>query len=336
MTLELYPTLRCNLSCVFCDTTERHRPQVNELPLERQLEIVEEAAALGVQRVFILGGGEPLAAREVTPRLMRRVKELGLEGVLTTNGTIFPDSLLDQVLDDGWDEIHFSVDGPDAATHDALRGVPGAFRRTVRHICRLNVARRQRGLDRPRVALHFVLTRRNQHTLSDMVRLAHALGAERVDFDALVAYRPEQQALQLSPAEQAALPARAAEALALARTLGIHTTLERLCDPDNLRRGERPPPAPSPAEQAQGGLKAAPCLKAWHYLVVAADGRTSPCCVLAGEGESAAQTPLPQLWRDSAFLNAVRAGMLRGAPLPRCRECSGNILAHEALIRSAL
>lgn len=333
MTLELYPTLRCNLDCAFCDTTDRHRPAVDELPLERQLALVDEAAALGVRRVFILGGGEPLLARDITPRVMHRVKEHGLEGVLTTNGTIFPDALLEQVLDDAWDELHFSLDGPDPATHDALRGVPGAFRRTVRHICRLNVAKRQRGLVHPRIALHFVLTRTNHRSLAAMVRLAHALGAFRVDFDALIAYRPEQLALALTPEQAAEVPALAAQALELAHALGVATTLERFLAPEALQRGERPPPPPSPEEQARGGLSAAPCLKAWHYLVVQADGRTSPCCVLAGAGESVAHTPLAELWRGSAFLHTVRGGMLRGEPLPRCRECSGNILAHEAEIR---
>ncbi len=57
VTLELYPTLRCNLDCQFCDTTERHRPPMNEMSLERHMAILEEAAELGVQRVFILGGG---------------------------------------------------------------------------------------------------------------------------------------------------------------------------------------------------------------------------------------------------------------------------------------
>ena len=87
-TLELYPTLRCNLNCAFCDTTDRHRPATNELSVDRQLEILEEAAALGAQRVFLLGGGEPLLSA-ATPKLMERTKELGLEGVLTTNGTRF-------------------------------------------------------------------------------------------------------------------------------------------------------------------------------------------------------------------------------------------------------
>ena len=44
MTLELYPTLACNLNCSFCDTTDRHRPPVDELSAERLLEIVDEAA----------------------------------------------------------------------------------------------------------------------------------------------------------------------------------------------------------------------------------------------------------------------------------------------------
>ena len=162
-TLELYPTLRCNLNCAFCDTTDRHRPVTNELSVSRQLEILEEAAALGVQRVFLLGGGEPLLSA-ATPKLMERTKELGLEGILTTNGTRFSDRLIDQVMTWGWDEIHFSVDGPTPEIHDALRGKAGAFRRTITTICKINVQKRFRGLTAPSLALHFVLTNKNFHT----------------------------------------------------------------------------------------------------------------------------------------------------------------------------
>lgn len=331
MTLELYPTLRCNLDCTFCDTTDRHQAPVAEMPLSRHLALVEEAAALGVQRVFLLGGGEPLMARKITPPVMQRVKDLGMEGILTTNGTIFPEGFTEQLLDSGWDELHVSIDGPTPALHDALRGSPGAFAKTVRNLCQLNVRKQARGLDTPRLALHFVLTNQNWTTLPAMVRLGQALGVFRIDFDALIAYRPEQQALQLSADERAAVPAVAAEALALAEQLGIATTLDRFLDPANLLRGEREIPIP-----VGEGLKAAPCLKAWHYLVVQADGRTSPCCVLAGEGESVADTPLAQVWSEGAFLNQVRDGMASGKPLPRCRECSGNILEHERVIRGYL
>jgi len=330
-TLELYPTLLCNLSCRFCDTTLRHRKPTDELSPERLLGLVDEAAAAGVGRVFVLGGGEPLLRRDATPALLRRVKEHGMEGVLTTNGSFLDAALATQLLDTGWDEVHVSIDGPTAAIHDDLRGQPGAFRRTVRNTCRLSTWRRQRGLHAPRIALHFVLTRLNWRTLPDMVRLARALGAFRIDFDALIAYEPEQQALQLTESERARVPAVAAEAAALAQELGIVTTLDHFAHPERLSRGDQAPPTPDGT-----GLAGAPCLKAWHSLVVQADGRTSPCCVLAGEGGDIADTSLDTLWETDPFLEEVRAAMLAKQPLPRCRECSWNILGHEAEIRRHL
>ncbi|MCP4809939.1 MAG: radical SAM protein [Proteobacteria bacterium] len=331
MTLELYPTLKCNLDCAFCDTTERHQPRQDELPLERHIQILDEAAELGVKRVFVLGGGEPLVARDLTPAILHHVKSLGMEGILTTNGTILPRSLREQLLEDAWDEIHVSVDGPTPEIHDALRGMDGAFNKTVGNLCRLNMARRARGRAEPRLALHFVITNTNFHTLPAMVRLGHALGCFRIDFDALIAYRPEQLALKLSPEQASRVPGIAAQALELANRLGIATTLDRYLSVEALDRGDNAP-EPTDAE----GLAGAPCLKAWHYLVVQSDGRTSPCCVLAGQGESVAETSLEDVWRDGAFLNRVRDGMLAKKPLPRCAECSPNILAHEREIRSHL
>lgn len=331
LTLEVYPTLRCNLDCGFCDTTERHRPPVDELSTQRWLEIIDEAADMGVRRLFVLGGGEPLARRDATPAIMRRAKEHGMEGVLTTNGTLFTPELMDQVVDTGWDEIHFSVDGPDAAIHDHLRGQKGAFKKTIQAACALAVRKRRNGLETPRIALHFVLTRTNWKTLPEMVRLADSIGAFRIDFDALIAYTPEQKALALGPEERSAVADIAEEARILATERGILTTLEHFADPDRLDRGAAPPSAPEGP-----GLHGAPCLKAWHYLVVQADGRTSPCCVLAGEGGSVATRSLTETWASDPFLLQVRDGMANGRPLDRCRECSWNILAHEAVIRSHL
>ncbi len=329
MTLEIYPTLACNLSCLFCDTTDRHRPPVDELSGDRWLEIIDEAAALGVERVAVLGGGEPLLRLE-TPAILRRIKAHGIEGVLTTNGTRLSAALAAELIDIGWDEIHLSIDGPTPQVHDALRGQRGAFKRTVRAACRIAVEKRRRTLSTPRLALHFVITNQNWTTLPAVVELAASLGAFRVDFDALIAYRPEQQRLQLSAEQTAALPAVAAQALQRADALHIATTLHHFLAPQQ-RRGSSPPPIP----EGQG-LAGAPCLKAWHYLVIAADGASSPCCVLAGQGGSARRTPLQDLWRADPFLSTVRAAMLDQSPLPRCQECSANILSHEACIRAHL
>jgi len=331
MTLELYPTLTCNLNCTFCDTTDRHRPPVHELSQGRLLEIVDEAAAMGVQRLFLLGGGEPLSRKDATPAIMVRAKEHGMEGILTTNGTLLDDRLTETLIDIGWDEIHFSVDGPNPEIHDVLRGQKGAFKKTIRNACRLSVRKKQRNAPCPRIALHFVLTNKNHNTLTQMVELAHAVGAFRIDFDALIAYTPEQEALKLTAKQRSEIPKLASEAIVRAEEFGIQTTLENFLSPGRLNRGDTQIDTPD-----GDGFKGAPCLKAWHYLVVQADGKTSPCCVLAGQGGSAADQSLKHVWNQDPFMNTVRKGMLKGEPLPRCKECSWNILQHEAIIRDHL
>ena len=331
MTLELYPTLTCNLNCQFCDTTDRHRAPVDELSAERMLAIVDEAADMGVERLFLLGGGEPLLRKRATPAVMARAKAHGMEGILTTNGTLMNKALAHQMVDMGWDEVHVSIDGDSARIHDELRGKTGAFQRTVQNACRLAVLRRRGGAATPRLALHFVLTNLNYRCLTGVVELAAAMGAFRVDFDALIAYTPEQKALELSPDQRQEVPGLAARALERARELGIATTLEHFLSAPTLDRGSTPVPVPEGT-----GFKGAPCLKAWHYLVVAADGRTSPCCVLAGSGGSVAEASVKDVWLTDPFLSTIREGMLNQQPHPRCTECSMNILAHEAEIRRHL
>lgn len=317
-TLEVYPTLRCNLSCAFCDTTDRHRPAQNELGPDRWAAIVDEAADLGVRRIMVLGGGEPLLAA-ATPVLLRRAKERGLAGFLTTNGTRLS-RFAPLLAEIAWDEVHVSVDGATEATHDRLRGQRGALQQTIRGLCALR--QRARGM---RLGLHTVVTRENLDELVGVVRLAASLGCGRVEFDHLIAYRPEQVRLALSSREHGDLHAIVEQIASVAAALGVQTTAAALLTP----RGTSPP-APS----AAGGVRGAPCLKAWHHLVIQADGRVSPCCVLAGEGE--AVRSVGASWRSDPFLQEVRAAMLSGAPLARCRECSENILVHERAIRDRL
>ena len=329
-TLELYPTLLCNLSCGFCDTTIRAHKDPAELPAKRQLELVDEAADMGAQRVMILGGGEPLLASH-TPELLRRVKARGMRGMLTTNGTLLTGATRSLLVEIGWDEVHISVDGAVPATHDRLRGRPGAFRKTVAAICRLRALRDASGGEFPRLTLHMVLTRFNVDELSGMVRLAAAVGADSVELDALVAYRPEQAEFELTDAEKSRLPRRLAEGVQLAVELRVRTNYARFSPSSATARGAQLPEAGTGE-----GFRRAPCLKPWHHLTVTADGRISPCCVLAGEGESVASTSLTDLWESSSYLGRLRAGMLAGKPFGRCAECSENLLVHERNIRAAL
>ncbi len=331
ISLEIYPTLKCNLDCQFCDTTDRHRPAVNEMSASEWCDIIKEAKDIGVQEVFVLGGGEPFVHVGIMT-ILQTIKELGLYGILTTNGTLINKERSQQLLDMQWDEIHFSIDGATSMTHDKLRGRRGSFKKTVSTLCRLG---QKRNYDL-RLAIHTVITNRNYFEIPQVVELAYAVGAQRVDFDDLISYTPEQRQLELSQTQRTELRNIALTGMERAKELKIETTLEQYISKDNRVRGHDSPSTEKNLPKGKG-LDGAPCLKPFYHLTLTADGKISPCCVLAGQGSrlfDMQQPSLTKVWHDDAFLQLLRKRMIEHNPIDRCRECSNNILNHESYIRS--
>jgi MoaA/NifB/PqqE/SkfB family radical SAM enzyme len=248
--------------------------------------------------------------------------------MLTTNGSLIDKKTSDALIEMRWDEFHFSIDGDNPHTHDALRGQKGSFKKAVQSACRLTTIHPS---FTPRLVLHTVITNQNHKQLSGMIKLAYALKAKRVDFDALMAYRPEQKKLLLNHSQQQELQNEATKALALAQELNIESTLENFVHQSRTTRGTTLPSAIK-----KEGMLGAPCLKPWHHLVISHNGRTAPCCVLSGEGPSIKKTSFMDFWNNSTYFQQLRSSMHKHQPTKRCAECSWNILRHEAEIRTHL
>lgn len=112
-------TKACQLQCIHCYSESS--PSVDrsgELSTERWLQVVEDYAANGGERVLFTGG-EALVHQGCLP-LMRKASELGLHVTLFSNGLLVPhfaDAIRETV-----DQVQVSLDGPDEATNDAVRG----------------------------------------------------------------------------------------------------------------------------------------------------------------------------------------------------------------------
>lgn len=132
----------CNLSCTHCFV--RCGPDAHHHALMRRDEVrghVAEALSMGVQEIYFTGG-EPFVHPEM---------EIILEDTLAlapcsvlTNGTLFTrhrvEFLRDLTARARYSlELRVSLDGPDAASHDTLRG-SGAFVRTLEGLRALSVA----------------------------------------------------------------------------------------------------------------------------------------------------------------------------------------------------
>lgn len=141
LSLNLELTNHCNLKCSFCPTGNglmlRPRGFMDADAFEAAL-----AGAGPLEFVLLFQWGESLLHPEFAD-LAQRAARRGVRTLVTTNGTLLDERRVDALLDAGLDRVTISVDG-DAATHEAVRGVP--LSRTMKGIELLLTERDRRGL----------------------------------------------------------------------------------------------------------------------------------------------------------------------------------------------
>jgi MoaA/NifB/PqqE/SkfB family radical SAM enzyme len=172
----LFVLRRCTASCVMCHVQEFYRG--GDMPASRLYALVEELRVLGYDRVDFFGG-EPTLRLDL-PEVVRFTAGLGCRVEVVTNGMTMTAELAAQLRDAGLALAMVSLDGPDAASHDAIRGVPGGWERCLRGVRALVEASRAGGgaMD---VNLDTVVLRSNYSRMGDMVELARALGCTRLN-----------------------------------------------------------------------------------------------------------------------------------------------------------
>ncbi|MFH1245081.1 MAG: radical SAM protein, partial [Candidatus Omnitrophota bacterium] len=154
--LILMLTSRCNMSCLFCDIGRRDY-QKKELSREEACKIIDSAYRLGVESLEITGG-EPLlhpGLWEIVEYAASRNMRVGL----STNGFLVKEQL-SQIKKNNLNYISISIDGKEA-THDALRNLPGAYKKAREAIDLLKQARIN-------VAVNFVITNRNINEINEV------------------------------------------------------------------------------------------------------------------------------------------------------------------------
>jgi MoaA/NifB/PqqE/SkfB family radical SAM enzyme len=125
----------CNLACRHCCTGSSPAiSMASDVPTEAALESLRQLGAADVRELYFTGG-EPLARRDFVELLEAAGEAPDLSLFVCTNGTFIRDRHIAAFRASGVRCITISVDGHDAATHDAIRG-PGAFKKTVKGIQR--------------------------------------------------------------------------------------------------------------------------------------------------------------------------------------------------------
>ncbi|MFZ5896964.1 MAG: TIGR04053 family radical SAM/SPASM domain-containing protein [Myxococcota bacterium] len=124
-------TQACDLVCQHCRACAQPARDAQELSTQEGFALLRRFAEAKVPLV-VLTGGDP-AKRPDLVELVRYGVSLGLHLGLTPSATpLVTENLLEQLVAAGLKRLAVSIDGPDAITHDAFRGVQGSFDQAAR------------------------------------------------------------------------------------------------------------------------------------------------------------------------------------------------------------
>src|SRR5439155_206016 len=165
-------THRCPLACPYCSNPLALEAREDELDTATWLRVFREAAALGVLQVH-LSGGEPGARRDLVD-ITAGAHAAGLYTNLITSAVGITERTLGALAQAGLDHVQISIQDSAAQSADHIASYAGAFAR--KRALAIEVVRLRLPL-----TVNAVVHRANIDRIADLVDLALALGAGRVE-----------------------------------------------------------------------------------------------------------------------------------------------------------
>jgi len=348
--LHLFPTNKCNLKCMTCSLRGKEPYEADkEVSKAQYVKLTNEAGKYGVQRIVITGGGEPLARYDTTKAITKVTKKHNMEGTLITNGTLFKEDLIKQLVEIGWDYVQISLDGPDSKTQDFLRG-KGTFRTIMKNIKLFNHWKSKLSKNLPEVELIPVVNSKNFDKLSELLILANKNNIRHVTFQSLrVPDNKESRKLILSKTQYKLFWTHVKKAKELAFQLEIITNLENLDkkimeETSNLTaviNHDIKEQSKQKQDKLNKGLnkghvdtfKNIACYQPWIEMIIKPDGLTGPCPPVADNLHlNIKNNTLAEIW-TSKQMEEFRKGIITGNIPECCERCCGNLILENREIR---
>jgi len=125
-------TYRCNARCAICAYWTRPSDPRDEMTLPQIQDGLERVCRHGCGFVNFTGG-EPTLRHDLED-IVAHASRLGMWTSLVTNGGMLTRERVRSLKRAGLDSLMVSLDSPEPATHDRIRGVPGLHRRVLENV----------------------------------------------------------------------------------------------------------------------------------------------------------------------------------------------------------
>jgi len=290
-------TRSCNLACVHCRASSQRGPYEGELSESRSMRLMDEIASIG-KPVVILTGGEPLLRQDVF-RLAAYGDRLGLRMVLATNGTLVTEEAARKMVDSGIKRVSISIDGADAASHDAFRGQSGAFAGAMHGIDALKKA----GME---FQINTTITRANLGQIKDLLDLAVHLEAAAHHIFLLV---PTGRGKELADWEIGPVDYEETLAWFFEASLQCPIQTKVTCAPHYHRiyhQRRKDHPVPESAEAGSLHTMTRGCLGGSAFCFISHSGQVQPCGYLEIDCGQVTERPFGDIWKESAVFSDLR------------------------------
>ncbi|MEA3455132.1 MAG: SynChlorMet cassette radical SAM/SPASM protein ScmF [Campylobacterota bacterium] len=290
--LYFYMTEGCNLACQHCWLAPKFDEDGSKYPvidvgLFRQ--IIEEAIPLGLDSIK-LTGGEPLLHPNIY-EIWKIHKEFGLSPWVETNGLLCDEQMADTITNFPSPFVSVSLDGSTPEIHDAIRGLSGAYDRSIQGIKNLV----ERGVN---TQIIFSIMRANIHQYEEIIGIAESLGVDSLKFNIV---QPTERGFALHESQR---DVTIEEYVKIGKHIENH-----LHDRSKIRIIYDHPVAFVPLHRLADSSNGGSCgIK--HILGVLADGTYALCGIGSSIREmnfgKAGVDRLATIWKNNTVINTIR------------------------------
>jgi radical SAM protein len=156
-------TQSCDLACKHCRAAAQPIAHPDQLSTAEGKELIDEIAAMQVP-IFVFTGGDPLKRPDVY-ELIKYASDKGVSVALTPSATpLLTREAIFKLKEAGLVRLGISLDGSTPEIHDAFRGFPGTWARTIQAVEWANEA----GIP---IQVHTTISRHNAHDLDNLTAL---------------------------------------------------------------------------------------------------------------------------------------------------------------------
>ncbi|SNX68876.1 pyrroloquinoline quinone biosynthesis protein E [Cereibacter ovatus] len=290
-------THRCPLQCPYCSNPVEMEQASRELSTAEWQRVMGELAALGVLQIHF-SGGEPLVRKDLVD-LVAHADGVGLYTNLITSAVMLTEARVAALAEAGLAHVQISVQGATAAVADRVGGFRDGHAKKVQAAEWVRAA----GLA---LTLNAVMHRQNLHQLPEIVDMAVAMGAQRLEVAHVQYYGwalKNRAALMPSVAQldEATRVVEQAQAR-LSGVLAIDYVI-----PDYY------------------AVRPKTCMGGWgrQFFNISPSGKVLPChaaeTITGLRFDSVREAPLAEIWHRSEALNRYRGTAWMKEP---CRSCA--------------